>query len=462
MTTTTTSTGTVGTTALPWPALLTLGAATLVMVTSEMLPTAVLVPMSRGLDVSESLIGQLIALWALTVVVASLPLARLTRRVDRRSLIIGGLVALAVSSLLTALAPSYAVVLGARMIGAAAVGLLWATANAHVADLVSERLLGKAIAVVLGGATLGMVLGTPLARLIADLTSWRIAFVALAVVALVVGLLVRALVPARPRGDTSSADGRDVTDDPLGPTLVVIALVAVLFVGHHGTYTFITRLGEQAATLLPGGMSSLLLGFGVASVVGVALAGRLTARPTAGLIGATVATAIALLALAWSGQAVLGLLTLLALGVVSGAVPPLAQTEILRLAGERHRDLAAALIPVVFNAGIAVGAASASVLVGRFSHTALPLPAAATTAVAAVGLGVAAALRSRPVQGGVDATPLSARARTTPWCRRRRAPSPSGSRARRRAAGHGRASARGRPHPRRALRPGCPSHGPWW
>ena len=64
-------------TGLPRPALLVLGAATLVMVTAEMLPTAVLLPMSVGLGVSESLIGQLVATWALTVVVASRPLPRL-------------------------------------------------------------------------------------------------------------------------------------------------------------------------------------------------------------------------------------------------------------------------------------------------------------------------------------------------------------------------------------------------
>src|SRR5690606_19053636 len=62
------------TAALPWPALLTIGAATLVMVTAEMLPTAVLTPMSVGLGVSEGRTGHLVSVWALTVVIVSLPL----------------------------------------------------------------------------------------------------------------------------------------------------------------------------------------------------------------------------------------------------------------------------------------------------------------------------------------------------------------------------------------------------
>ncbi|MBO0844179.1 MAG: hypothetical protein J2P22_02030, partial [Nocardioides sp.] len=113
------------------------------------------------------------------------------------------------------------------------------------------------------------------------------------------------------------------------------------------------------------------------------------------LVAASAATAAALLALAWASHAAIGLVAITALGLVTGALPPLAQTEILRRAGTAHRDLAAALIPVVFNGGIAVGAATASLLVARAGHSALPLPAAATAAVAALGLAATSRRRIR-------------------------------------------------------------------
>lgn len=56
---------------LPWPSLIVLGAATWVMVTTEMLPTAVLAPMSLGLGVSEARTAQLVSVWAAVVVIAS-------------------------------------------------------------------------------------------------------------------------------------------------------------------------------------------------------------------------------------------------------------------------------------------------------------------------------------------------------------------------------------------------------
>ncbi|MBO0610398.1 MFS transporter [Myceligenerans salitolerans] len=383
--------------ALPWPSLLVLGGTTLLMVTAEMLPTAVLAPMSAGLGVAESDTGMLVSLWAAVVVVTSFPLVRLVRDRDRRAVVAGGTVVLAASSALTALAPTYAVAVGARLLGAAAVGLLWATVNAHVADLVPERRLARAVAVVLGGATLGMVLGTPLARLAADAAGWRAAFWGLAVLTAAAAVAVRLVVaPARPDPGTTAATGGAT---PAGhrhgtaPLLTVTGLVALVLVGHYGAYTYITRLTETSAAILPGGTGSLLLAFGLASAAGVALAGRFGERTVPALVAATVATALTLAALAIDAEPALGVLTVVAWGVASGALPPLAQTLILRLAGPERRAFAGALIPVLFNGGIAAGAALFSTVVATAGVTAVPLPAAVVVGVAATGLALRAGAR---------------------------------------------------------------------
>jgi predicted MFS family arabinose efflux permease len=405
---------------LPWPSLLVLGAGTLLMVTAEMLPTAVLEQMSTGLGVAESSTGMLVSLWAAVVVVLSFPLVRLTRGRDRRAVIAGGLAVLALSSALTALAPTFQLAVGARILGASAVGLLWATTNAHVADLVPDRLLGRAVAVVLGGATLGMVVGTPLARLIADAAGWRAAFWALAVLgvlgAVAVRLVVaRAAAPAAPAapatgaaadastgggptaGGSASASGgpTSVTWRGTGQLLAVTALVALVLVGHYGAYTYITRLTEVPAEALPGGMSALLLVFGLASAVGVALAGRLSDRTGPALVVSVAATALTVLALGVvDTNPAVGIAVVVAWGVVSGGMPPFAQTLILRLAGPERRSFAGALIPVLFNGGIAVGAALASWVVAGAGVTALPLLGAVVVGVAAAGLALS--LRRAP------------------------------------------------------------------
>ncbi len=328
---------------LPWVSLLVLGAATLVMVTTEMLPTAVLSPMSAGLGIPETQTAQLVSAWALLVVLSSFPLVRLTRGRNRRNVVAVGLVGLGLSSALTALAPSYLAALGARSVGALAVGLLWATVNAHVADLVSDRMLGRAVAVVLGGATLGMVLGTPVGRLVADQVGWRTAFAGLAIIAGSVAVAVRALVaptPGRALVVDRSAEvtarlepDRGSDRSALRRMLLTTGLVALWLVGHYAAYTFVTRLAERPATVLPGGIGTLLLIFGIASAAGVALAGRFGAHRAA-LATYAGLTGLAVLALLVVDRgALLGIGVILAWGVLSGAVPPLAQTAILSAAG---------------------------------------------------------------------------------------------------------------------------------
>ena len=395
---------------LPWPSLLVLGAATFVMVTAEMVPTAVLPEMSEGLGVTEAQTGMLVSVWAAVVVVGSFPLVRLTQRFDRRAVIVWSLVALAASVAVTAIAPAYPVVVAGRLVGALSVGLLWATTNAHSADLVADRDLARAVAVVLGGATLGTVIGTPLASLVAHGAGWRAAFWGLAVAALVAAVLVRTVVspphpdaagPAASTGDSDAADDPSVTQAgaprSIRPMVALVGLFALLLVGHYGTYTYITRLVEAPATQVPGGIGALLLVFGLASAAGVALAGRFGERTDRALVVSAIGTGVGVAGLGVVAvDPVLGIGMLVLWGVASGALPPLAQTMILRLAGRRRRALAGALIPVVFNLGIAIGAALASVVVGAGALAALPALGAAVIVVAALGL-VVVVRRSRRV-----------------------------------------------------------------
>lgn len=387
---------------LPWPGLLVLGGAAFVMVTAEMLPTAVLPQMSAGLAVSEPEVGMLVSVWAAIVVIGSFPLVRLTARADRRAVIVWSLVALAASAAFTAIAPDYPVAVVARLLGALAVGLLWATTNAFTADLVSDGQLARAVSVVLGGATLGMVLGTPAANMVAHALDWRAAFGALAVLALVASVLVRTLVPAVAAADAGGAGASlDAADRAastgagaglssrrgIRPVLVVTALVALLLVGHYGAYTYITRLVEAPAAAVPGGVGTMLLAFGVASAVGVVLAGRFGRRTARALVASSLITGAAVLALGVvSVHPAVGVAVIVVWAVGSGALPPLAQTLILRLAGPERRGFAGALIPVLFNLGIAIGAALASVVVGVAEPAVVPPLAAGVIGLATVGL----------------------------------------------------------------------------
>src|SRR6476660_4927067 len=117
--------------AFPWIGLLTLATAIFVLVTSEFLPTGLLPDMARDLDVSQSQVGLLVTIFAATVVIFTAPLAALTHRYSRKWLLIAVLGVFALANVLAAIAPSYELLVGARVLGGLAHGLFWAIAGAY-------------------------------------------------------------------------------------------------------------------------------------------------------------------------------------------------------------------------------------------------------------------------------------------------------------------------------------------
>lgn len=402
-----------------------LGAVTFVVVAGEMLPTAVLPFMAADLGVPPPQVGLLVSLWAAVVVIASFPLVHLTAHRDRRRTVAAALVVLGGASLVTALAPSFAVALGSRLVAAAACGLLWATINAYTAAVAPERRLGQAVAVVLGGGTLGSVVAVPAANAMAETWDWRGTFAAVAVLAVAGAVAVvlvvapgaddggppvarrraaspwwrRAAVPVRSGLAAVRAGAVRGPGGPAGAGRAVLVLATaggILLAGHFAAFTFVTTLLEAS----PAGIGTLLIVFGVASGLAVVLAGRVAdAEPDRLFLADAAVLAVSLLALAaagrWTG---LDVMVVALWGLAGGAVGPLAQTAIMRSAGPALRATAGTTIPVVFNLGIAVGAASGSGAVDRLGPGALPWLAGGMALTAAALLGAVGA--GPAVRGG--------------------------------------------------------------
>ncbi|NDG39039.1 MAG: MFS transporter, partial [Betaproteobacteria bacterium] len=110
--------------------------------------------MAADLGVSKPDVAVLITVFALTFALAAPLLQVAAGSLQRRTLLLGGLVVLATGCLLSAIAPSYAGVVAARVLmalGAAAVGPV---ASGLGAGLVPPERQGQALAVVFGGMTL--------------------------------------------------------------------------------------------------------------------------------------------------------------------------------------------------------------------------------------------------------------------------------------------------------------------
>jgi predicted MFS family arabinose efflux permease len=369
--------------------LLVLTGAIFVSVTSEFLPTGLLPDMAAELGVSESQIGLLITVFAGTVVVSAAPLTVLTRRYSRKWLMVLLLGAFAVTNLLCAIAPTYEVLLVARVLGGLAHGLFWAVTGPYATLLVPRHQLARALSVTNAGGTLAFVLGVPLGTALGHALGWRLAFGVMAGVVVVFALLVVIFLPPVSHLVTLATGEIAIPvrrDRSIAAVAIVCITVVVLITGHNTFYTYIAPWAIDIGRLPADGVSGALFAYGAAGAIGLILAGVFGDRfPRGAVIVAVSGGMASIAALGWLGTSPAAVIAgLVAWSIFFGGLPALMHARVLHSASERIRDLAAASLTTAFNIAIGAGALLGGLLLDGFGLAVLPWAAAAFYALALV------------------------------------------------------------------------------
>lgn len=395
----TTATSGTATPAMPWRVLVVLASAVFLSITVEMLPTGLLPEMSAELGVGEPLIGLLVSVFAFTVVVTSTPLTALTRRMSRRTLLTVVLTLLAASTLLSAIVPEYWMLVGVRVLGGIAHGLFWALVGAYPARVVPPAQLGRAISIVLGGGTIALIAGVPLATALGQALGWRPAFAVVAALTFAGALLMRLVLPAdgatavahdgaasAARADEPSArPGRSARDGSTTAVLIVCVVTAVVMTGQYAALTYIAPILTEVVGAPSSAVAPLLFASGIAGAAGLAMAGTRFARNGArALVVFLAAIAVALVVMTTVPALWPAILAYLVWGFAFGAVPPLLQTRLLQAAAPERRDAASALYTTGFNIGIGGGALVGGLLFGSFGVASIPLAFVVMAVIAVV------------------------------------------------------------------------------
>jgi predicted MFS family arabinose efflux permease len=375
-------------TRFPWGGLIVLATSVFLSVTAEMIPTGLLPEMSQSLGVTESQTGLLISFFAFAVVLTSVPLSLLFRRVPRHTLLIAVLVAVAVASVAAAVAPSFEFLVGARIVSGMAHGVFWGVVGAYSAHLVPKEQIGRAVAITTAGGTLAFVLGVPLATSVGHAFGWRMPFLGIGVLTLLGAVLLYFLLPRvqhlqheegeRRTHATTSPNGKPRRRLALNETVPAVAMIcilaAVVMIGNYSFYTYIAPFMITRMGVAEGDVGFLLFLYGIAGAGGLLLTGLVFAkRPTFGLFFSLIATATAVFVLAvFAGNPVVAIGAFVLYGVVFGMLPTLMSTQLMRTAAPSVRDSASAFYSTAFNTGIGFGALVGGFFLDSFGLTSLP------------------------------------------------------------------------------------------
>ncbi|MFD0898488.1 MFS transporter [Loigolactobacillus binensis] len=331
---------------------------------------------SFGITVSQA--GWTVSIYALGITVGAPLLTLLTGQFDRKQLMIGIMTLFVASNLLAAVAPTFAVLLVARVLAAFAHGLFMSVASVIAADVVAPAKRASAIAVMFTGLTVATVTGVPLGTFIGQIASWHMSFLFISAIG-VIGLIANLLLIPRNLPRPGKTDPRGLLRILLNPWLLTALLITAL--GYGGTFTVYTFLSPLLETKMGWSTSAvviILVIYGLMVALGNTLGGRwANLQPLKALLKMFVGLALTLVVLAFTAQMhILGLLTVLVMGLFAFMNVPGLQLYIVNLAEmytPNDITLASSLNIPAFNIGIALGSLIGGQVTAKIGLAATPL-----------------------------------------------------------------------------------------
>lgn len=361
--------------------------ATFVAISTELVPVGLLPQISTDLDVTESIAGLLVTVYAFMVATLAIPLTLGTRRLPRKGLLLITLVAYTVSNALVGIAPTFGVVAAGRAVGGIAHALFFSLSIGYASRLVAPQVTGRALALVTAGASAGLVLGVPLTTTLGTAIGWRNGFLVLAACCALATVLVATLLPPVSSDDAPHAD--DTQTDRRRRLGIVSTTNTLTYLAQYTVYTYVSVI-LLATGLRETAVGPVLLGLGAVGLLGTAYAAAsLDRHPRRGTVVVHALMALGLLGLGAAFPTTAGILVAAAVWCGAfGAMASVFQTAAIRTRGASP-DVIGALVNSTANIGIGGGAAvGALVLVGPGLDT-LPYVGAGLVAASLVVIVVA-------------------------------------------------------------------------
>ena len=324
--------------------------------TTEYVTMGLLPEIAEGVGVSIPHAGHVISAYAVGVVVGAPVIVSLTARLPKHALAIGLVAALALGNLLTAIAPTYETLLGARFLAGLPHGAYFGVASLVAASLVSPQRRGRAVASVMLGLAAANLIGVPASTFLGQLLGWRAAYWVVVALAVVSMGFIGAFVPQQ-QPDTSATVRRELRALRQPQVLLTAGVGAVGFGGLFAVYSYIAPITTDVTMMSAGFVPWVLFVYGVGSIAGTELGGRLADHALFGWLCAML-VAMALLLAVFAYTAEHGLLLLVGVFLLSTAAAALGlllQMRLMEVAGSA-KMLGAALNHSALNAANALGA----------------------------------------------------------------------------------------------------------
>jgi DHA1 family inner membrane transport protein len=298
--------------------------------TTEFATMGLLPQMADTFGISIPTAGHAISFYALGVVVGAPLIAGLAAKLPRKGLLIGLTIALALGNGLSALAPNTGLLMTARFVAGLPHGAFFGIAAVVATTLVPPERRGTAVARIMVGLTLANLIGVPVVTAAGQQIGWRVAYFAVAVIALATAVAVARWLPRVP-APRDAGIGAELRAFRRPQVWFALVTGMIGFGGMFAVYSYISPLTTEVTGLSSAAVPWILAVFGLGMTIGATVGGRFVDWSVMGTVfGAMSAVTVVLVLFALTATSpVMAFGTVFLLGLVSQILASALQVRLM-------------------------------------------------------------------------------------------------------------------------------------
>ncbi|WNF42616.1 MFS transporter [Rhodococcus sp. SG20037] len=364
---------------------------------TEFVIMGLLPEISADFEVTESVAGYLISGYALSVAIGAILLTAAVTRFERKKVLLSLMVLFIIGNLMSALAPSYEVMMGGRIVAALCHGAFFGIGSVVAADMVAPNKRAGAIAMMFAGLTIATVLGVPFGTLLGQQLGWRSTFWAITVIGVIALIGIAALVPTTPASTTGGGLRGELGAFRNKQVWLSIAITILGYGGMFGAFTYIAFTLTEVTGFATSSVPWLLILFGSGLFVGNFLGAKAADRSlTKALVWILAILTVVLIVFAATAESkVVTVISLFFMGAFGFATVPGLQMRIMNYASAAPTMASGANI-AAFNVGNALGAWLGGITIAAGLGFTSPIWMGAAVTVAGLLVLLVAAKIDRP------------------------------------------------------------------
>ncbi|MCU6791080.1 MFS transporter [Paenibacillus sp. WQ 127069] len=365
---------------------------------TEFIIMGLLPNVANDLGVTIPQAGQLITSYALGVAFGAPLLTIFTHKVPQKKLLILLMCIFIVGNALSVVAPSYYLLIAARVMTAFAHGTFLGVGSIIAARLVAPEKRAGAVSMVLAGLTIANIIGVPFGTFIGQQLGWRASFGAITIMGIIslIGIIKFIPVIRQEHVPSLAKEFRSLINPQV---LLVLVTGAFGCASLFSVFTYITPMLESISGFAEHSVTWILVLFGFGVTIGNMLGGRLAdwkLKPALIINFAVLAVILSLLTVTLSNP-VLAVITIFLWGIAAFGIMPGIQIRIMNLAHEAPL-LATTSSHSALNLGNASGAYLGGVTITYMGLSSVPWLAACLAVLALGGVILSFGLEKRRSQ----------------------------------------------------------------